>query len=375
MKVLFCQVSNKLLTTKEENYANQFYNTWYHKHFEDGYVRPEHFWEIPRWIAELSYCIEDKELHIIEDISKSIQFINDSDADVILFSVLSITKPVVDSICSSVEKPICVGGYTKPDSSNIQWFNSVQEFCTYFNIPYYKGVDYSLFKGIETIPRLQLSQGCVHRCKFCTISNEVVENDFNEIRLEALNMYPLKFKLVYIDDKTFGQCDNYKLLSYLYRKIKSYNHEFKGFIIQTTASQVPKIDFKGLHVFVVELGVESFNDFILKSMKKPAPQKSILEAVRILQELEINIIPNIIVGLPEETEVTYQRTLDFIKELHPYGINITNLAVYEGTELSEELKIVEDSQKEVSKSYYSSKQNRLNAWYYHMLYALAFINL
>lgn len=380
MKVLFCQISTKLLNTKKRNYSSIYYNTWYEQHKEDGYVKPEHFWEIPLWIAEVSYCVESKELHIIEDIQQSAEYINNSDADIVLFSVLDVNKPIIEKLCYEINKPICLGGYSKLENEKVKWFNSVPELCQHFNIPYRKGTDYSLFKNIECIPRLQLSRGCLHKCKFCTIPKGIEENNFLEIKQQVYSIRNmLKFKLVYIDDKTFGQASNYPILKWVYRKIKQVNPEFKGFIVQTTASKLLDIcleeHFTKLHLFAVELGVESYNNSILKDMKKPATENSIQRAVDVLRLYNINVILNLIVGLPNETRETYLHTLEFINGVKPYGMNIYNLALYKDSELSKELNIEDADENKVIKSYHTLSQNRLNKWFNDTLFLIGLDNI
>lgn len=379
MKVLLCQISSKLINPSvRKSYSSIYSDVWYTQHEEDGYVRPEHFWEIPMWIAEVSYCFKDKELHIVEDVQKSAEYINNSDADIVLFSCLDVNKPIINRLCFLLDKPIGVGGYNRLENEKIVWFESVQELCKHFGVEYRKGTDYSLFKGVKTIPRLQLSQGCRHKCKFCTIPKEIIENDFLEIRQQVLSFRDtLNFKLVYIDDKTFGQASNYRILKWAYRKIKQFNPSFKGFIVQTTATQVSKIDFEDLHVFAVELGVESFNDFILESINKPVRTKHVQQAVDILHNYNINVIFNIIVGLPNETRETYINTLNFIVRNNPYGLNIYNLCLYKDSVLTKELGIEDKvaNENKVVKAYNTLKQNRLNKWFSESLYLMGLDNM
>lgn len=373
MKVLFCQISDNLINnSNKESLASKYYSSIYELHSEDGYVKPEHFWEIPLWIAELSYVIKDKELHIVEDIKTSINYINNLDVDMVLFSVLAVNKDIINSIVQEINKRVCVSGYTRISSNKAHYFSTVKDFCSYFGIVYKKGTDYSLFKGYSTIPRLQLSTGCFHKCTFCTIPKAIVENETQVICQQVNSFEVLNFKLIYIDDKTFGQARNYKLLEYIYLLVKNYNKEFKGFVIQTTAIQVTKIDFTKLHIFAVEIGMESFNDEILKSINKPANTKHITKAIEILKENNLKVILNAIIGLPGETKESYGNTLNFIEKVQPYALNIYNLALYEETRLSAELEIIDIKPDEnmVEKSYNSKEQNQLNKWFEESIFNL-----
>lgn len=373
MKILFCQISNTLINIESNTLSDTYYKSVYELHKEDGYVRPEHFWEVPLWIAELSYLIKEKELHIVTNIEESIKFINNSDFDLILFSILDVNKAIVEQISMNIGKRVVAGGYTPVMDCNIKFFNSVKDFCTYFNIEYKKGTDYSLFKEVETIPRLQLSTGCLHKCSFCSIPKGIIQNPMEVILQQAYSFKDLKFKLVYIDDKTFGQAKNYRLLYTVNQVITTYNKEFKGFIVQTTASQVSKIDFDKLNIFAVELGIETYDNDVLKECNKPASEKVIDKAVNRLMKLNINVIPNLIIGLPGVTKKSYDKTLDFIKLIKPYHMNVTNLAIYKNTKLSESITVINNydtNQNIVEKHFNTKEMNKLNKEFSDNLFTL-----
>ena len=175
---------------------------------------------------------------------------------------------------------------------------------------------------------------------------------------------PLKFKLIYLNDKTFGQAGNYKLLKKVYEYIKAYNKDFQGFIIQTTCLQILKQgfidDLKECHIFACELGIETFNNNLLHALKKPQSEKTIIKAVSLLKQADIKIIANLIIGLIGETKETYNKTLNFIKENEKdiYLLNIYNLAIYLNTELSKEVKTEKEedlNENSTNKSFYTEE--------------------
>lgn len=206
------------------------------------------------------------------------------------------------------------------------------------------GTDYRLFKGTEVIPRLCMSTGCKHACRFCVVPNELKQISKDVIEREAQSLADLKSRLIYLDDKTFGQSQNYTLLPIVYEQVRKRNPEFEGFIIQTTAIMMATslpVDFlRDAHIKYIELGVESYNDDILKLYNKPAREKTIDIAANKIREAGALLIPNIIVGFPEETEETYQRTLDWLSKNKDVisHINVYNLAVYGNTKLAQSLK-------------------------------------
>lgn len=352
MKNLFVQFSNNLINnTNSNDIANQYYKAIYTEKKE--YKKPHHFFEIPLWIAEINYII-DGDLHICENLQNTIDFINNSDYTHIFFSQVDIIEQYIINIERQIKGNI-ITVVGRRD------YSSIEQFCYKFNIKYKQGTNYQLFKGVKTIPRLQLSTGCKHKCKFCTVPNDVRTNRSNNIIQQALSFKELVFEVVYIDDKTFGQAWNYRILKQISKIIKEYNPIFKGFIVQTTASQVKKINFDGLDIFAVELGVESFNDSILKAMNKPHNEKLIIEAVGILQGLKIKIIPNLIIGLPNETKETYNKTFEFIKDINPYILNIYNLAIYTEAEISNKLR-------GGSNELELNTTNKANIYFYNKIY-------
>jgi hypothetical protein len=243
-----------------------------------------------------------------------------------------------------------------------------------FGKSYKFGTDYRHFEGSKAIPRLCLSKGCLYKCAFCDVQPHRATQPLpkEQIDQQVESITKLRSKLVYLDDKTFGQVSNYKLLPQLFNKLRKEIPGFQGFIVQTTGSDMnlkkfPKEFLRKSGIRFVELGVESFNDPILRAWNKPATEQKLQEAVDWLRENNIAFIPNIIVGgtwteemakqamkIPkvreqagvlrelEETDKTYQRTMDFLernKDIISH-LNVYNLAVYADTELGKAIKDV-----------------------------------
>jgi broad specificity phosphatase PhoE/GNAT superfamily N-acetyltransferase len=89
----------------------------------------------------------------------------------------------------------------------------------------------------------------------------------------------------------------------------------------------------------VELGVESYNDPVLKAVHKPATESMINQVVDKLRQNHIALIPNIIIGHPLETAETYAHTLKFLRDNKDIisHANIYNLALYKDTELGKQV--------------------------------------
>ena len=311
-KILFCQFHNELINKSyEKDIADRYYNGIYQYKENDGYFKTNEFFELPLWIAEicgsLKHTAIKKDILIIEDTKKALKDINKAQADYILFSALDVNKGYIKEIISNYKGSarFILGGYIDFKNfegfKNVTIFKTVKAFISFLGLKYSYNLDYTLFNGFKTVPRLTLSTGCLNKCKFCIVDRLIIEKSKRDIIKQIEAFKPLKFKLVYLNDKTLGQAENYKLLPLIYKRIKKYNPAFKGFIIQTTCNQFLKKDFvqaiKGAHIFACEIGIESYNNDILAGLKKPQNTKTIDKAIDKLKELNIKIIPNLIIGL------------------------------------------------------------------------------
>ena len=367
MKFCFLQVSDRLLNPDDKsNPADNYFKAIWPNMAGEGYYRPEHYWEIPTWIAELSHCLKDKdhelELYHIDKIcpddcptpSQHAPIL--PDADIYFASVMDCNKEILKKVVrDNPKKFFYFGGYIgrkefysffhytglETTLSNVSWCDTIQEVCDALQVEYQYGTDYLLFKGMKCIPRLTLSNGCTNRCRFCTIPDEIIETAPLKVLEQIKSFENLDFESVYISDKTFGQASNYDLLKYSYTTIKSFNPKFRGFTIQTTCYQILKfygqgINLKDLGIVNVEIGVESYNDDILKKYNKPQNTGTIDMALNILKSMGINIIPNIIIGLPGESMFSYWNTLDWIlRNKHDFlMLNVTNFVPYGGSDAS-----------------------------------------
>ncbi|KKL28867.1 hypothetical protein LCGC14_2370830, partial [marine sediment metagenome] len=221
-------------------------------------------------------------------------FLAESGYYTIAFSALDVNKNFIKELAADFPGNIIMGGYvgknTFKDMPNVKWYDSIEAVAKDRGIPYEPGANFGHFKDTETIARLCLSKGCLHGCAFCVVPKGVTETAEELIDKQIDAIAAVKTNLVYIDDKTFGQVKNYKTLPEIYRKIKVRNPEFNGFIIQTTASQMLKLDdtfLKESGIKYIELGIETYNDSILKALHKPATEKSIDRAVEKIRKNKI----------------------------------------------------------------------------------------
>jgi len=70
----------------------------------------------------------------------------------------------------------------------------------------------------------------------------------------------------------------------------------------------------GCHTVI--LGLESGDEQVLASVKKDYTRDEVLTGFRRCQEHGLRTVATVIIGLPEETEASFQRTMDFLKLVH-----------------------------------------------------------
>lgn len=209
------------------------------------------------------------------------------------------------NLCHNI--PFILGGYVPADSfaayPNVTWLASPADLETAIPGAGPASPDYSLFAGVRCIPRLRLSTGCLHRCAFCTVPQQVHAETFGSIARQVDSFAPLDFDLVYLDDKTFGQCETAELLPAIADRIRRYNPRFAGFIVQTTAPLARKHvrTWAGWGVRYIEVGVETLEADVLRQWRKPHGPGQIEAcayaiALARAEGLNVHLIPNLIFG-------------------------------------------------------------------------------
>jgi hypothetical protein len=375
-RILMVQVDYH--TTTERGAADEYFDKLYNN--RDGYDRGQDFWEIPRWVGVGAATFPKSDFYVIRDIQDAIEFFKDNEYKAVMFSAMDVNKNVIKEVADNYDGEIHIGGYIDQeffkDNDNITWHESFDAAAKVLGDAtpkkQRKNVDFRHFKDTKVIPRLCMSQGCRHGCAFCIVPKEVVPETQKKIDEQVAGFDDLGYKLIYLDDKTFGQAKNFEYLTKLNKKIRKKNPDFQGFIIQTTATQMTKFTDKFLAesgIKYVELGVETYNDDILNTLHKPHRVKHIDAAVEKLRANNITFIPNIMVGLSgkrddgsiwSETQKSYKKTLKFLNQNKDIisHINVYNLSLYEGSELNGQLEAQEIDSDEniVARSYHENPE-------------------
>jgi hypothetical protein len=345
-RVLLVQFSTDLINAgRPRSVADDYYDKLYAN--RPGYSKPPDFWELPQWIGVAAHNLSNSDVYVVRDLAEARKFLASAKYDTVAMSALDVNTKLAQGLIDGYKGRVAVGGYTDmtpfQGRENVKVYKTMPEFIKDQGRDFKEGTDYRHFKGTEVVPRLSLSEGCLHNCAFCGVEGKGKAP--REISKEAVDQQiksfaDLKARLVYINDKTFWQAKNSADLPDIAAKIKAQNPDFEGFIVQTSAAQMKKMTpevLKASGVKYVELGVESYNNDILKAMSKPANETLIDEAVQKIREAGLKFIPNIMIGLPGETPETYARTLSFLEKNRDIisHVNTYNVALYEGSKLSE----------------------------------------
>jgi len=346
------QISSTLIKTNNE-LEQEFEDSFFKYAQKDGYYKHKDYYELPRWVAECTYTLKNSfelEFKIIT-IDNFNKIPNLNRYDYILFSVMDCNKHIIkrfieqNMFCSTKTKFI-MGGYTIIEDDtfqgihqyvNISNVDSIETMCKLLGVDYYYGLDYSLFNNEPTIPRLQLSKNCNFHCSFCTIDKGVVSLSHSQIINQCNGINKLNHKLIYIDDKTFFQDkkwnENLTLADYQLHHSNFHDH-YCGYIIQTSPKYLVHENIKNVfmntNIKFVEIGLESYNDFILQKYNKPFNIRTFNKAFSNVVNSCAKPILNIIIGNPDETDKSYFNTYQFLKKYinEIYTINYTYYTNY-----------------------------------------------
>jgi Radical SAM superfamily len=234
-----------------------------------------------------------------------------------------------------------IGGYTDPagfaDLANVTYCHGINNLMAALNhvIPSPPCLDYRLFEGFACIPRLSLSSGCSFRCAFCTVPTKLVTATEERLLADVDALSVLSYELIFVDDKSFGQASNWRLLAKVRDMICDRSNELYGFIVQTPPSIAARPGFLEvcyeLGVRYVEFGVETVDDALLKWLQKPFSVKHLHRACSIARDLGMYIIPNLIIGIPGDTYSGSIAWLEDNVDIIPV-VNVNWLSVHHGND-------------------------------------------
>lgn len=178
--------------------------------------------------------------------------------------------------------------------------------------------------GRSSLVRTQIS--CPFSCSYCnypTTQGPLMQASMDVIsaELEALNKKGVEY-LLFVDD-TFNVPP--KRFKQILAILKKYNFNWYSFIRCQYLDKEQVVEMRESGCKGVYLGIESGNDFILKSMNKRATVDDFKRGVDLLASQNITTYASFVIGFPEETEGSIKDTENFIVTS---GIDFYNAKIF-----------------------------------------------
>lgn len=190
--------------------------------------------------------------------------------------------------------------------------------------------------------------GCPNDCTFCNqrkISGQmknVTENDVRDTIEFYLSNFKEKnsYKEVAFYGGSFTGIDpelQEKLLGAAYEYIKA--KKIDAIRISTRPDYIDKTILKRLKKYkvkTIELGVQSTNNYILESCRRGHTYEDVVKASKLIRKYRFNLGHQMMIGLPESTELDDINTAKDLIKLKPKMVRIYPVLVIKGTELEKQ---------------------------------------
>lgn len=190
--------------------------------------------------------------------------------------------------------------------------------------------------------------GCPNDCIFCNqrkISGQMKNVTENDVR-DTIEFYLSNFKEsnAHIEVAFYGgsftgidvELQN-KLLQAAYDYIKEKKvHSIR---ISTRPDYIDKDTLKRLRKYkvkTIELGVQSTNNFVLDRCKRGHTFEDVVKASKLIKRFRMKLGHQMMIGLPESTELDDIQTAKDLIKLRPNMVRIYPVLVIKGTELEKE---------------------------------------
>ena len=178
--------------------------------------------------------------------------------------------------------------------------------------------------------------GCIDRCIYCNqgyITN-VLDDDIRSTIKHSLNVNKDTFEIGLYGGNIFGIDPS--LLRTLFNYFEPYKERITNFRISTKPVPLKEETIgilKENNVSVIELGMPTFNDDILRKLNRQHTVDEFLTTFRALKDEGFNVAIQIMVGLPGELWSDVITTASNIVQLNPHYIRIYPLVVIADTPL------------------------------------------
>ncbi len=160
--------------------------------------------------------------------------------------------------------------------------------------------------------------GCPYRCSFCIMSRlGWKQRPVDDVLEELKELGRMGVGELFFLDQTFGIPRSRSLE--LLEGMRRLPHRF-GWVCFSRPDLVDdalaaRMKSAGCHTVI--LGLESGSQQLLDAVCKDARKEEILQGFRRCSSHGLRTVATVLLGLPEETEETFQQTLDFLRQADP----------------------------------------------------------
>ncbi len=207
-------------------------------------------------------------------------------------------------------------------------------------------MDYDVFTDkdgniLNTI-QMMAARGCRYSCSYCSENRNLaypnarsVDNILEEVRLRKSQ----GFKAIFFDDSTFG---TYPRLEELLKGLGEFEIKFGSLNrFNHLGNQRTVEQYASAGYVYAYCSIEQLDDLVLNGIGKAQNEKTIRKSMELIRNNEFKLGTSLLFGLPNESERSITRTLDFTEEFVKNGtikiVSQSALSYHPGTALGEKV--------------------------------------
>ena len=210
-----------------------------------------------------------------------------------------------------------------------------------YPMPAYHLVDFSkYFPALGSYHRypainMLMTRGCPGKCTFCNSAFTTLRSRSAHSMVEQIKLLREKYGIRQIQfyDDTFTVAKQ-RVLEFCELLIKdNVDITWTAYIRADCFNEKMAEAMKKAGCHQVLIGIESGDDRILESIRKPIDKKRYKSTVKIAHDYGLEVRGSFIIGSPEETHESMQATLNFAKELDIDLFQLNIMTPYPGTQI------------------------------------------
>jgi radical SAM superfamily enzyme YgiQ (UPF0313 family) len=182
------------------------------------------------------------------------------------------------------------------------------------------------------------SRGCPHQCTFCdrAVFGSSVRHHGAEYTLDMIrflkNKYGVKDLMALDDNFLLDKKKLFKICDTIIEEKMDLRWYCLSHVKFMTEDRLKTIKEAGC--WIMEVGIESGCERILKLLKRNTTKEEIAEAIKRARKAGIRVKGNFIFGLPTETRESLEETIQFATDINISLFQQTFLTIWPGCELS-----------------------------------------